>query len=99
MSRCGRSLDEIPCSAMSMSLPHATPARSGPAHEPALRASLRFRDVVGLTVGTVVGVGIFRTPSLVAEHAGSAGLVLLAWLAGGLLSLIGALCSVGLGSA
>jgi amino acid transporter len=84
---------------MSVSLPRSTLARSGPAHEPALRASLRFRDVVGLTVGTVVGVGIFRTPSVVAEHAGSAALVLLAWLAGGLLSLIGALCYAEMASA
>ena len=84
---------------MSVSLPRPTLSRPGPAHEPALRAALRFRDVVGLTVGTVVGVGIFRTPSVVAEHAGSVGLVLLAWLAGGLLSLIGALCYAEMASA
>jgi amino acid transporter len=56
------------------------------------RAVLRLRDAIGLIVGTVVGVGIFRTPSLVAEHAGSTGIALLAWLAGGLVSLLGALC-------
>ena len=84
---------------MNASLPQTTLAKSGPAHEPVLRASLRFRDVVGLTVGTVVGVGIFRTPSVVAEHAGSVGLVLLAWLAGGVLSLIGALCYAEMASA
>jgi basic amino acid/polyamine antiporter, APA family len=84
---------------MSVSFPHTTLARSEPAREPGLRPALRFRDVVGLTVGTVVGVGIFRTPSMVAEHAGSTGLVLLAWLAGGLLSLIGALCYAEMASA
>ena len=84
---------------MSVSFPRTTPAKREPAREPGLRRVLGFRDVVGLTVGTVVGVGIFRTPSLVAEHAGSTGLVLLAWLAGGLISLIGALCYAEMASA
>ena len=84
---------------MSVSFPRTTPARREPARDPGLRRVLGFRDVVGLTVGTVVGVGIFRTPSLVAEHAGSTGLALLAWLAGGLISLIGALCYAEMASA
>jgi amino acid transporter len=63
------------------------------------RAVLSLRDAIGLIVGTIVGVGIFRTPSLVAEHAGSASVALLAWLAGGLVSLLGALCYAELASA
>jgi amino acid transporter len=63
------------------------------------RAVLRLRDAIGLIVGTIVGVGIFRTPSLVAEHAGSTSVALLAWLAGGLVSLLGALCYAELASA
>jgi APA family basic amino acid/polyamine antiporter len=39
----------------------------------------------------MVGSGIFRTPGLVAKHLGSPWLILLAWLAGGVLSLLGAL--------
>ncbi len=62
------------------------------------RAVLTLRDAIGLIIGTIVGVGIFRTPSLVAEHAGSAGVALLAWLAGGLVSLLGALCYAELAS-
>jgi basic amino acid/polyamine antiporter, APA family len=62
------------------------------------RAVLGLRDAIGLIVGTVVGVGIFRTPSLVAEHAGSTSVALLAWLAGGLVSLLGALCYAELAS-
>jgi amino acid transporter len=62
------------------------------------RAVLRLRDAIGLIVGTIVGVGIFRTPSLVAEHAGSTRVALLAWLAGGLVSLLGALCYAELAS-
>ncbi len=61
-------------------------------------AVLGLRDAIGLIVGTVVGVGIFRTPSLVAEHAGSTSVALLAWLAGGLVSLLGALCYAELAS-
>jgi APA family basic amino acid/polyamine antiporter len=56
------------------------------------RPTLSLRDAVCLIVGTIVGVGIFRTPSVVAEHTGSAGVALLAWLAGGVVSLLGALC-------
>src|SRR5687768_13005539 len=54
--------------------------------------TLRLRDAVAITVGIVVGAGIFRTPSLVAANAGSESTVLLIWLAGGLVTLAGALC-------
>lgn len=63
------------------------------------RPALSLPDAVGLIVGTIVGVGIFRTPSLVAEHSGSAGVALLAWLTGGVVSLLGALCYAELASA
>jgi amino acid transporter len=46
---------------------------------------------IGLTIGIVIGAGIFRAPSLVAGNASSAGMVLAAWALGGLVSLIGAL--------
>jgi hypothetical protein len=52
-----RSLDGVFLSTMSVSLPRTTLARPGPAHEPALRAALGFRDVVGLTVGHRGGRG------------------------------------------
>jgi APA family basic amino acid/polyamine antiporter len=45
-----------------------------------------------LIVGLVIGVGIFRAPQLVAANTGSIGLFLGAWVAGGIVSLIGALC-------
>jgi amino acid transporter len=62
------------------------------------RPALSLVDAIGLIVGTIVGVGIFRTPSLVAEHTGSVGMALLAWLAGGVVSLLGALCYAELAS-
>lgn len=49
-------------------------------------------DAVTLIVGIVVGAGIFKTPSLVAAYAGNEMLFLLAWVLGGIVSLIGALC-------
>jgi amino acid transporter len=50
-------------------------------------------------VGTVVGVGIFKAPSLVAANVDSGGAFLAAWLIGGLIMLLGALCYAELGSA
>jgi amino acid transporter len=63
------------------------------------RATLRGRDVLALTVGIIIGAGIFRTPSLVAGASGSEAALLIAWVAGGLLSIIGALCYAELASA
>lgn len=62
------------------------------------RATLGMREVIAITVGIVVGAGIFRTPSLVAGAAGSGDLLLLAWVLGGVLSIIGALCYAELAS-
>ena len=47
---------------------------------------------VTLIVGVVVGAGIFKAPALVAGMAGSAEWMFIAWLLGGALSLVGALC-------
>jgi amino acid transporter len=44
-----------------------------------------------ITVGIVIGAGIFQTPTLVAGIAGSPTLMLIAWILGGVLSFIGAL--------
>ena len=53
---------------------------------------LSLFDAVALIVGIVVGAGIFRTPSLVAANAGSSEAFLAAWMLGGVVSLVGALC-------
>jgi amino acid transporter len=42
-------------------------------------------------LGVIIGSGIFRTPSDIADHLGSPGLIILMWAVGGLLSLFGAL--------
>lgn len=53
---------------------------------------LTLPDAVALIVGIVIGAGIFQTPALVATQAGSNIAVMLFWLAGGVVSIIGALC-------
>lgn len=63
------------------------------------RPSLRAREAMAIAVGIVLGAGIFRTPSLVAASAGSETALLLAWVAGGLLSIVGALCYAELAAA
>ena len=54
--------------------------------------TLRSKDAVGMIVGIVVGAGIFRTPSLVAANVPGEISFLLLWVAGGIISLVGALC-------
>ena len=63
------------------------------------RPSLRVVDIISLTVGTVIGVGIFRAPGSVAGTLESETAVLLMWLAGGAISIVGALVYAELASA
>ena len=43
-------------------------------------------------VGGIIGGGIFRTPATVAERVRTPGMVLLVWVVGGVVALIGAFC-------
>jgi basic amino acid/polyamine antiporter, APA family len=52
-----------------------------------------------IVVGTMIGTGIFLKPANMAQAAGTVGLVTLAWLIGGALSLFGALSAAELGAA
>jgi basic amino acid/polyamine antiporter, APA family len=63
------------------------------------RPTLRGRDAVAITVGLVLGAGIFRTPALVAGVAGDPALVLALWGAGALAAVVGALCYAELAAA
>jgi len=54
--------------------------------------TLRLRDLFLLFIGSVIGSGIFRTPGpILRQVGGSVGIALLVWIAGGALSLLGAL--------
>ncbi|MGA8574164.1 MAG: amino acid permease [Candidatus Cybelea sp.] len=61
-----------------------------PAHRLVFSRHLGRSDVALIVVGSVIGSGIFRTPAVVAQRLPIAGLVLGAWLAGGIVALCGA---------
>ncbi|GAB3550687.1 amino acid permease [Noviherbaspirillum agri] len=56
-------------------------------------------EAVALIVGIVIGAGIFKAPSMVAGMTGDPVWMFGAWLAGGLISLAGALCYAELATA
>lgn len=56
------------------------------------RAVLDLHMAVAIIIGIAIGAGIFKAPSLVAGMTGSPGWMFTAWLLGGAISLIGALC-------
>ena len=55
--------------------------------------------VAMLAVAMVVGAGIFKSPALVADAAGSPVWLFAAWIIGGLITMIGALCYAELATA
>jgi len=63
------------------------------------RQTLSVLDAVGIIVGLIVGAGIFGTPSIVAGAVGSDLLIVTVWVAGGIFSIIGALCYAELATA
>ncbi len=66
---------------------HDAPPSSGVT----LRRQIGLYAATAITVGNIVGSGIFRSPHSVAEELTSFQLVLLAWVVGGLLSICGSL--------
>jgi basic amino acid/polyamine antiporter, APA family len=56
-----------------------------------LKRQIGLFAATSITVGNIVGSGIFRSPHSVAQQLDSLGLVLLAWIVGGVLSLCGSL--------
>ncbi len=65
-------------------------------HTPA--RALSVPDAIFIVVGIVIGAGIFKAPALVAANTGNGTVLLLTWVAGGALALIGALCYAELAS-
>ncbi len=70
-----------------------------PDREPSLVRGLGPWAAAAVTVGTMIGTGIYLKPSEMARLAGTPELVLWAWIVAGFLSLLGALCYAELGSA
>jgi APA family basic amino acid/polyamine antiporter len=77
--------------------------RSADAHEASdggerLVRGLTLSDTTALVVGTVIGTGVFIKTAIMAQDTGSASMVLLAWIAAGVLSMCGALTYAELGA-
>lgn len=66
--------------------------KSSEKQSPQPQVALELIDAVAVIVGIVIGAGIFETPALVAANAGNGTALILMWLGGGVISLIGALC-------
>lgn len=65
---------------------------------PAPKESIRLREAIALIVGVVIGAGIFKAPSTVAALSSDVTWMFAAWILGGAMSLIGALCYAELSS-
>ena len=64
-----------------------------------LRRSLGFTDLLLITIGTVIGSGIYLVPSIVMRQTGGhTGLAFTVWAVAGFLSLLGALTYAELGA-
>jgi amino acid transporter len=63
------------------------------------KQTVSMGDMIALIVGVVIGTGIFKTPSLIAANTGREDVFFLAWVAGGVISLMGALCYAELATA
>lgn len=68
------------------------------ATRPELARELGVSHASAIVVGTIIGSGIFLVPAEMMQAVGSAKLVYLAWLVGGLLSFFGALTYAELGA-
>lgn len=63
------------------------------------QAILTTRDTIAIIVGLVIGAGIFRFPPLVAGNSPDEAAFYLLWIAGGAISIAGALCYAELATA
>jgi APA family basic amino acid/polyamine antiporter len=82
---------------MSLQMP-ATSATVSKPQAPELIRGLNAWHATSIVAGTIIGSGIFLVPAEMMQAVGSAGLVYLAWIVGGLLSFFGALTYAELGS-
>ena len=76
-------------------------AAGGQATEEAAKPQQTFGvfDAAAMIVGIVIGAGIFKAPSIVAGSVSTEAVFIGLWVAGGVISLVGALCYAELGSA
>src|SRR4029077_19437024 len=63
-----------------------------------LRRLLGLGFGLAVIIGSTIGVGILRTPGLVAGHLHNSSAILVLWLVGGLYTVLGAVCLAELGT-
>ena len=63
-----------------------------------LKPSLRVFDLAMIVVSLIIGVGIFKTPSLIAAKAGNENVFMLSWILGGVIAFLGGLTFAEIGS-
>ncbi len=63
------------------------------------KPSLSVFDACTMIVGLIVGAGVFGTPAIVAGAMGDETMIVAVWVAGGIFSIIGALCYAELATA
>ena len=73
-------------------------ASTPPPTRPELSRDLGVSHAAAIVVGTIIGSGIFLVPAEMMQAVGSARLVYLAWVVGGMLSFFGALTYAELGA-
>ena len=67
--------------------------------QPKLKRVLSLLDATMINAGGIIGSGIFMVPAAVAMFTGSSSLFFMVWIAGGIVSLFGALSVAELGAA
>ena len=63
-----------------------------------IKPKLNLFDLTMIVISLVIGIGIFRTPSVIAQSINDPLFFILAWIVGGIISFIGALVYAELGS-